>query len=213
MDPNKPNQVYRPENVSPEDNPSFEFILTTKDPDPVPFSERFRQNRRAVFVLSGILIGIITVIIIVFSVVNARANAIQKDRLTDIASMQTEIIRISGMGKDKLTSVENKERADAINASVRSALDETKELLKARNVEMGEEQLAERFNPAFEKDVESANKFGNYDRAFNKAMDGLILEYQRSLLAAAEAGNKDEKSVLTDNYDDANGMLGLVDNR
>lgn len=147
------------------------------------------------------------------SSLNAKAAAAQKQRLVQIAQMQTEIVRVAGIGAEKAVKPENQSRARAIRDGVGSSLDATIQLLGYRGETPTDETLAAAKNPETDTNLDKAAVYGIFDKTFEKLIDKQILDYQRLVLEADKAGNNSERKAMESAYNQANSILGLVDQK
>jgi|GEM_PF-4903014 len=199
-------QPQEPQN---NDNSSYEFILKTEEPPQKSLIERL--DTKKLFIFGAIFTLLLVTFALFMSSMQAKAAAEQVDRLTKIAQMQTEIVRVAGIGAEQATEAKNQDRAKSIRDSVGESLQSTRELLQSRGALPDDETLAKLQNSGSDDSLTKATEFGTFDKTFEKLIDGQITEYQQALLSADKAGNASEKQALEDAYTKANSILGLVD--
>ena len=197
-----------PEETQPV-KPDYGFILQTEAPEPAPAIQRV--DKKKLFVLIVLLLAAITAAVVIGLTLRSRANEAQKLRLVELAQTQAEIIRTAEIGAEKAERVPNKQRAAAIAASLGGSLQETKNLMSARQAATDDQTLAAKKNKETDDLLTRATYNGSFDRTFTKIIDLKLLAYQRSLLAAYESGSAEEKAALEEAYKDADAMLGLSD--
>lgn len=193
------------------DNTSYDFILKTEEPEQKPLLSRLNKKRLLIFM--AVIATCLITLGIVMSSLNAKADAAQKQRLVQIAQLQTEIVRVAGIGAEKAVKPENQSRARAIRDGIGSSLDTTIKLLGFRGETPTDETLAATKNPETDTSLDKAAVYGTFDRTFEKLIDKQILDYQRVVLAADKAGNTSERKAMESAYNQANSMLGLVDQK
>lgn len=196
---------------SDEVKPSYDFILNTPNQEEPPLSQRFDKMKLAAVAFVVVLISLIGILIMI--TMQSRAAEQQRAKLTEVAQHQTEIIRLADIGTKEADSSRTKQRAEAISRSVSNSLSETTEMLDARGVQPSEDELAKLKDGSIDAALAKADQFNGFDRAFDKAMEKRLTDYQRSLLAAEKDANTEEYQALEKAYNEANSILGLVDDR
>lgn len=193
------------------DNTSYDFILKTEEPKQKPLLSRL--NKKRLLLLMAIIATCLIILGIVMSSLNAKADAAQKQRLVQIAQMQTEIVRLAGIGAEKAVKPENQSRARAIRDGISSSLDATIKMLGYRGETPSDEILSATKNPESDNNLNKAAVYGSFDKTFEKLIDNQILDYQRLVLEADKAGSPSEQQTLEAAYNQANSILGLVDQK
>ena len=192
-----------------QQTPSYDFILQTPEPEKKSFSEKL--NKKALYIALGIM-GLLFIIGLV-ALMDARAKKAeeQTNRLIAIAQMQTEISRVASIGIENASDEDTQSRAQAIKDSIDEALQQTLDLLGARGEQPEKDVLSATADTEVDSTLEKTIEFEQFDRSFEKVIDAQLLDYQQLLLQAEKAGNSDEQQILLTLYDEANSMLGLVD--
>ncbi len=198
-----------PEQQIPNQKPSYDFILQTPEPEKKSFSDKL--NKKALFIALGIILALILVGMVTLIDAQRKAAEVQVDRLISIAQMQTEISRVSDLGIEKAEDEDTRSRAQAINDSIDASLQQTLDLLKARGVTPDDDVLNQTADTEVDSTLEKTIEFKQFDRSFEKVIDALLVDYQQLLLQANKGGNAEEQAVIESQYDEANSMLGLVD--
>lgn len=198
-----------PEQQTPQQNSSYDFILQTPEPEKKSFSEKL--NKKALIIALLLILALTTVGLIALVDSQAKAAQQQVNRLISIAQMQTEISRVADLGIAQAEDEDTQARAQAVNDSIDEALEQTLTLLEARGVTPDEETLNATVDKEIDSTLEKTVEFNQFDRSFEKVIDAQIVDYQQLLLQASKAGNADEQQALEQQYSKANSMLGLVD--
>lgn len=198
-----------PEQQAPQQNPSYDFILDTPEPEKKSFSEKL--NKKALIIALLIILALTVVGLVALIDSQAKAAQQQVNRLVSIAQMQTEISRVADLGITQAEDEDTQSRAQAVKDSIDEALQQTLSLLEARGVTPDEEVLSATADEEVDSTLEKTVEFNQFDRSFEKVLDAQIVDYQQLLLQASKAGNADEQQVLEQQYAKANSMLGLVD--
>ena len=200
-----------PDQNKPSESPSYDFILQAETPNTQ--SPWQRLNKKVLVIIGAALLFIIVVVMMILSSMSAQASDQQKKRLLGIAEQQTEIIRVAEIGSNDSSNTKTQARAQAIKDSLESSLNDTNQLLQARGFQPAEDELNAAQNSATDQALKKADAYGNFDKTFEKIIDTQLLEYQRAVLAAQKSGNQQEQQLLGSAYDEANSILGLVDQR
>lgn len=198
-----------PEQQTPSQNSSYDFILATPEPPKKTFSEKL--NKKALAIALAIIAALLLVGLISWVDARAKASKAQVARMTSIAQMQTEIIRVANTGLEKTSDEDTRSRAQAIKDTLETSLQSTLQLLEARGTTLDEETLNATADEEIDSTLEKTIEFGQFDRSFGKVLDAQLLDYQQLLVQAEKAGNSEEQSIFQAQYDEANSMLGLVD--
>lgn len=198
-----------PNKQTPVDSTSFDFILGTPEPEPVPFLKRVNIVRIIIAIVA--LIVFIIIFAVVMSNLSAKANQDQQNRLIYIEQLQTEIMRTAAIGEVRSTDSDIKTRSKAINSGITDARTKVQALLEARNGSTTDDELNALVDPKTDDLLQKAEQYTNFDETYTKIINAKIVEYQQAILAAEKSGTKTEKQILEENYKDADAMLGLVD--
>ncbi|MFO0781613.1 MAG: hypothetical protein U0524_01835 [Candidatus Saccharimonadales bacterium] len=190
--------------------PSYDFILQTA-PEPEKKSFMQRLNKKALFIAIALLLALITMGMVALIDSQAKANEQQTKRLIGIAQIQTEVSRVASIGVEKSEDEDTRARAQSIKDSIDTSLQTTLKLLAARGTTPDEETLNATADTSIDDALEKTIEFGKFDKSFEKIIDAQLIDYQQLLLQAEKAGNSDEQQALQAQYEEANSMLGLVD--
>lgn len=184
--------------------------------DPYGFITNPENNRRKInfgntpkqrMVIVGVLIVLLIVVsIVVISVFNRAANA-QKQRLSEIAQTQTEIIRISEIGDKESSNIDTLSMAVNTRLTMESDLQETNSLLAKHGVKLKDSTLKLKENEATDTALERAVINNQFDDEFTSIIEKQLQDYGRLIQDAYENGNSAEKQVLQRNYDDLELLL------
>jgi hypothetical protein len=199
----------QPQKPTSSNGSEYDFIINTDAAQEPETASRF-SKKRLLIVLAVISLGLIVAMLLLFDT-RTRANLAQKDRLIEIAQMQTEIKRIAAIGAEKSDTERTKSRAQAIESRMEESIKTTESLMNAREVSYDEELLKAKEDSTINEDLDKTAEFSTFNRAYTKVMDTKLLEYQRLLLAAKDKGNGEESQAFQAAYDDTNAMLGLID--
>ena len=190
--------------------PSYDFILQTA-PEPEKKSFMQRLNKKALFIAIALLLALITMGMVALIDSQAKANEQQTKRLVGVAQIQTEISRVASIGIEKSEDEDTRARAQSIKDSIDTSLQTTLKLLAARGITPDEETLNATADTSIDDALEKTIEFGKFDKSFEKIIDAQLIDYQQMVLQAEKAGNSDEQQALQAQYEEANSMLGLVD--
>lgn len=193
-----------------QQTPSYDFILeTAPEPEKKPFMQRL--NKKAILIGVAVLLAILTVGLVTWIDSQAKAGEEQVKRLVSIAQIQTEISRVATLGVEKSEDEDTKARAQSIKDSIDTSLQTTLELLAIRGVTPDQELLSSTEDKSIDDALEKTIEFNKFDKSFEKIIDAQLLDYQQLLLQAEKAGSAEEQQTLKSQYEEANSMLGLVD--
>lgn len=198
-----------PTETQQKDSPDYEFILKAEDPQPTHWTARLNRKKLIIFM---IIFGfILLMLVLIMSSLQGQANEAQKQRLIEIAQMQTEISRVAAIGAQGAQKPAVKDRAEAIQKGMDESVKSTLGLLAVRGVSSDDEKLIGDEDTSADEALNSAAEFATFDKTFDKLIDAKIVTYQRALIVAEKSGNSAEKQQLQAAYDQADSMLGLVD--
>lgn len=190
-------------------NQNYDFILNTGDP--LPKSRYERLNKKFLLAVAGAFAVLIIIFVMISSTISGQNSAKLQSNLLQVAALQTEIIRVANEGASQAESSQTKARAQAISDGMQKSLVNINSMLEDHGKTASDEELASKQNDSTDQTLKKAVAYGNYDKTLEKLIDKMLLEYQRSLLAAEKSAGQDEKASLDQAYEEANSMLGLID--
>lgn len=191
MPPNQPNQNQ------------YDFIMNHP-------TKPKRQLNLGNSMRSRIIIVAIAVILVIIAIATINSflkkeSTAQAQRLTLIAQTETEIIRVSGLAKDKAKDIKTQNYALTTRISMESSQLQTKKILAGRGVSAKSvnKKLGATKNPKTDAALDEAAKNNRFDDTFYVIMDKQLADYQLLLKTAHSNGTPVEKKTLDSAYQNA----------
>jgi hypothetical protein len=131
--------------------------------------------------------------------------------LIDVASQQTELIRLGEEGGKKAQGPEARYLAATIKLTAQNDLNNSLALLKSQNIKGVDKQLGGARNPKVDQALTTAEQNNRFDEIYMEVMRAALKSYQTKLKAAnAIAETTGEKKVLAESYLHINMILDGV---
>lgn len=192
--------------MPPQQQNPYDFIMNPQQPQRGP---RFGNSMaaRIIIVVGGIILGII--IIAVIASILSGGDKDQTKRLTEIAQAQSEIIRVSALGKENAKDTKAQALAINTNVSVLSSQQEVKKLLNTRGVKEKaiSKELAASKNSKNDQALDEAKKNNRYDETLITILNKQLTDYQTLLKSAYDSGTKKERDTLTKAFESAGKLV------
>lgn len=157
-------------------------------------------QQRMIIVGAGMIILIIAFFFL-FSLFSRSSNA-QKDRLINLAQTQAEIIRVAELADDESSSLDTKALAINTKYTLQSDLEETKESLAKRGVEVEDKSLGLKRDESTDKALEEAAINNQFDEKFAETIQEQLEDYRTMVKEVYQGAADSEKQAVKQNYDD-----------
>lgn len=159
------------------------------------------------------LVGLIAISIIVLIIAGTIAfNLFRTDykaKLTDLASYQTELVRIMDLGVEGSNSSDIRNISKTASLVISTQTQKTLSIATNKNIEINSKELARGITSDSDKLLEAAKNNNTYDETFKKIYSEKLTEYQDKLKSlSSDETDKLIKSALVE-YIDSLSLLSL----
>lgn len=193
-----------PPDQTPQQNQEdpYGFITNPQKPAKRKLSFNFGNTPQQKAIIVGVgFVLLIIVFMILLSVFNRASNA-QKDRLVRMAQAQAEIARVAELANKDARGSDTRALAVNVQLTLESDLQETKELLAKRGIELKDKTIAQNKDESTDKELEQAASDGRFDEVLRSTIEDQLGEYKVLVRSAYNGGGKLDKQVLQQNFDD-----------
>jgi hypothetical protein len=186
----------QPENQKPD----YGFIVNEPQAEKKGLFAGASKQKKLMLIAGGGFFIILLVLIVVLIFGNRDTNT---DRLVRVAQSQQELIRIATIGEKQANSSEVKDIALTARVSVQGSLNQTQQLIAARDLKLSKAQLDGAKNTATDTKLTTARQNNQFDEVFKQHYLQQITSYQRLLSSTYDATKSNqERQVLDKAYRD-----------
>lgn len=184
----------QPDSANPD---PYGFIVNNppKPPRKNPFAGLTTKMR--IIVIVGGLVVVLIFGMLLSSLFNQGSKA-QTQRMIDVATIQSEIVRVSTIAEKEVRSSSTLDYASTTRLSVQSSQVELAKKLDKRGV--GQKKLAklqeQAKNQKSDQALDEAKSSNRYDETYLKIINEALSNYQKSLVAASGGASKSENQIL-----------------
>jgi hypothetical protein len=189
MPPNQPSQ--------------YDFIMSSSAKPKRQFNFGNSTGSRIALVLIGLTLIIVAVVVV--NSLFSKDQKAQAQRLTEIVQTQSEIIRVSGLAKDKAKDIKTRNYALTTRLSVESSQLQVKKSLAGRGVSSKSvnKKLGVLKNPKTDAVLIEAGKNNRFDDTFYAVINKQLEDYQKLVKTAYDNGTPAEKKTLDLSFQNA----------
>lgn len=187
------------------DNP-YGFIL---DPNKNEARKLLPSDSKRTRILIIVLASIILLLLVsmVFSMISKSSNA-QVTRLKDLLAEQQEIIRVSAIGLENISTVETRNYLTTINYTAASQQQQLSKYLSGKKVTIEKTLYDSKLDTTTDKQLAAAVQNNKYEQIYDSILLTLLTEYQKDLKEAyKKATTNESKAILTSSFNSVSLLL------
>lgn len=179
--------------------PDFSFISQANGPKRSIFSGAQTKKQRLMIV--GFIAIVMIILIIVGSILINAFSTNNKEKLTSLATYQTEISRIMALGADNSTSGNVKGLAQTASLAVSTQAQKTVKIASDKGIKITSKELLTGITTDSDKLLEAAKNNNTYDETFKEIYTKKLTDYQTKLKSMInDEDDKKIKSALVEYY-------------
>lgn len=212
MQPNSPAPAPPPMQPGPGGQNQYSFITDPGKPAKKSLLPAGGTKQGRIFLVVGGLLGLITIGVIAFAVINSIGNSSKQDWLT-LAQKQQELIRISEVGATKAQNRDTKNLATTTNLSLKSSQTTVNSLAKKNGAVVNSKSLALGKSAETDAALKTAEQTNQFDKAFQTILKNELNDYQALLKKLYDgSSSQSTKNGLSTAYSNA-GLLATQANQ
>lgn len=167
------------------------------------------QTKTQRLMLVGLIAVTVIILIVVGSILVNVFTTDYKEKLTDLAAYQTEVVRIMDLGAEGSSSSEIKNISKTASAVISTQAQKTVSVASKKSIKITSKELLSGATTDSDKLLDAAKNNNTYDETFKKIYTAKLTEYQTKLKSLISSeGDKTVKAALTDYYNSL-GLLSL----
>ncbi|MCA9329829.1 hypothetical protein KDA11_04240 [Candidatus Saccharibacteria bacterium] len=187
----------------------YDFILNNEQNQPKKSFNLFNGGSKVqrIFLFAGAGTLMLIVVMLAYSMLSSGDKS-QSERLLSIAQQQTEIIRVTGLAKNKARSTATQSLASTTSITIQSSKNDITELLKKSRVKVNDKIFNSAIDPRTDETLESASLNNRYDQVFTEIVTAELKSYQLKLKEAFDnTSSKAQKEALEKSYNSVSTLL------
>jgi hypothetical protein len=200
MNPNAPQPT-----LPTPDNP-YGFILNPNKNETRKFlPSNSRKTRILIILLASIIV--LLLVSMLFSMISRNSSA-QVTRLKDLLAEQQEIIRVSAIGLENISTAETRNYLTTINYSAASQQQQLSKYLSGKKVTIEKTLYDSKLDTTTDKQLAAAVQNNKYEQIYDSILLTLLTEYQKDLKEAyKKATTNESKAILTSSFNSVSLLL------
>lgn len=183
--------------MNPDQQNQYDFIMSSQAPQKKPMLNlQNSSGPKRLLIIITFITFVLIVLIIGFNFLTSLGKA-NNDDLVLVEAHQTELLRVIDLGLKSANDPAFKNQLATLQATVKTDLNQTADLLKKRSVKVDKISLASQKNAEIDKELEAAKKNGKFDEAAIAAVQSTASKYYDSLkIASNDASGTVEPGIL-----------------
>jgi hypothetical protein len=193
-----PGTPYPAPKAQEKEGSPYDFFLESKQPKKATGLPTLGGGSplKKIIIVAVLIFAVLGILAVILSSTRSKSNA--GVNLTTIVVSQQEIIRISGLGVQKLDAPSLKNFAATAEATTKTSQQEVITFIGATGGKIDPKVLAAATDPRNDRTLDAAEASSTYDTAFKATMDRLLTDYNIKLEQLSDRATLQSQRTLID---------------